>query len=1087
MFLPETGRKWGSAKSVVLAEPVLAGREREFEELQRHLDLALEGNGATVFVSGEAGSGKTRLANEFLNVVKKKGVTVLAGWCLSNAAVPYFPFVEAFEPYLSSIEAGTAQQLGLKSWLMGSSWSGGREKDESLTPQVWRDQTFAAITKELLLMSTNRPTILFIDDIHWADSASLSLLHYISRAVSSERILVLATFRSEELTAPAEGQVHPLTETLRLMGREDLFKEIKLTNLDLNNVGRVAESMLGGSVHPEFIEKLARESRGNPLFIVESLRLLSEHGSLVQEQSQWRLSIDKLEIPTKVKDIILRRVSALKSDQRRVLDVASVVGDTFDPELLGAVLNQDSLQVLETLNAVSQSNSLVCCERNFFRFDHAKSREVLYEEIRLPLRIGYHARIAERIESKSQNAKPFPFSDLAYHYAQAENKEKAIKYSLEAGKDALGRFSNSEAIKHFTYILQAVSEATGYSDEKRTALEGLGDAYYGNCMFKDALKTFEQLGNNETGIIRLRAFRKAMDASFFEGNLTHLLDLTRKVGEYAADDRLESARVHMNIGRAFSNMGKMKEGLQEMEKAVQVFEEECSLPDTARALMGVAIIAVSDDQLEKAVLAVLHSIALYEELNDLRGQMDANNRAGQVFSICRFFEESWRKFAKAIEIGEKIGDYNRMAEASAFSSLLLEYGGDLEGAVSRSLKAAEQVKKTDSEVTQGIVYSALTRQYAKLEDLNHAEKYFNKLVELPREVLLNGMTSYPLSKAVFLATKNQWKEVNAFFEESLRMLKIHDNPSMEIVTRMNYSWALNKQERTVEAKAQIEEAQRKIEKLEKRFQHSIIHAAIIAPTEVEVDKEYNIRLDIVNIGKKPGKLVRVKELIPPESKDIALPGYYHSQNSLFSLKEKILGPLQVEPVKLSVLATGTGVFHLSPQVIYVDDMGETRTCKPNSVTITVKTKKSKIERETAPTTVPSSQPLAEDANFKKPQPQTFADTQSKFEFKTEDAQKTFDFLKKAFAEDYMRRRIALEQAGWRTLNEIVKEGKLSTYRVYGKGRGGAALAELEHRGVVETRIFLGERGRGGKIMKARICYEKEPIKREIDRLVAKGV
>ena len=141
--------------------------------------------------------------------------------------------------------------------------------------------------------------------------------------------------------------------------------------------------------------------------------------------------------------------------------------------------------------------------------------------------------------------------------------------------------------------------------------------YYGNCMFKNALKTFEQLGNTETGITRLRAFRKAMDAAFFMGNLSHLLELTQKMGEYAGDHRLENARIHMNLGRAFSNMGKNNEGLKEMEKALQVFEEECSLPDAARALMGVAIIAVSNDQLEKACVAAVRSVALYEELNDL--------------------------------------------------------------------------------------------------------------------------------------------------------------------------------------------------------------------------------------------------------------------------------------------------------------------------------------------------------------------------------------------------------------------------------------------------------------------------------------
>ena len=208
-----------------------------------------------------------------------------------------------------------------------------------------------------------KPTILFIEDMHWADSASLALLHYISRAVASERVLVLATFRSEELSPDAEGHPHPLVEALRLMRREDLFKEIKLPNLNQNSVSALAENMIGESLSPKFAEKLAEESRGNPLFVVESLRMLSEHGSLVQEHGQWRLSVDELGMPTKIKDIILRRVGALKLNQRRVLDLASVIGEKFNVELLGAVLGQDSLEVLETLNSVAQSSSLVVMRR----------------------------------------------------------------------------------------------------------------------------------------------------------------------------------------------------------------------------------------------------------------------------------------------------------------------------------------------------------------------------------------------------------------------------------------------------------------------------------------------------------------------------------------------------------------------------------------------------------------------------------------------------------------------------------------------------------------------------------------------------
>ena len=294
-------------KSTLLVEPIFVGRELELKELQTYLSSAIKGKGNTVFISGEAGTGKTRIINEFLKTAKEKKIALLSGWCLSNAAVPYFPFIQAFDSYLSQGEEKSeslgSQELGMKAWLTG------RDNQETITPQTWKDQAFAAITKELILISKSKPTVLVLEDIQWADSASILLLQYISRAIGSEKILVLATFRSEELNVDAEGHVHPLAEVLKLMRREDLFKETKLTSLSQLNVKAIAENMLGGRVHPELIGKLDRESQGNPLFIVESLRMLHEHSNLVKEQDQWNLSVDNLGIPLKVKDIILRRLA----------------------------------------------------------------------------------------------------------------------------------------------------------------------------------------------------------------------------------------------------------------------------------------------------------------------------------------------------------------------------------------------------------------------------------------------------------------------------------------------------------------------------------------------------------------------------------------------------------------------------------------------------------------------------------------------------------------------------------------------------------------------------------------------------------
>lgn len=348
-----------------IAEPILVGRERELAQLQHFLDSAVTGEGATVFVSGEAGSGKTRITHEFLFSAKDKA-QVLSGWCLNNAPVPFFPFIEAFESFLAESESDRlviSERSGL-SWLMAST----QTIEKGLSPETAKDQKFAALAKELLNMSTAKPLILFIDDLHWADSASLSLIQYLSRLVKSEKILVLATFRSEELNCSAEGFANPLQDTLRLMGREDLFFQINLPNLNRSDVSRIAQGMLGGKVNEALVNWITNESQGNPLFVIESLKLLFENGSLKKESGEWELKVDHPSIPLKIKDIILRRLSNLKANQRRTLDVASVIGDKFYPQLLGSILEVDSLAVLEMLNSIALSKSLVSVEGDYYRF-----------------------------------------------------------------------------------------------------------------------------------------------------------------------------------------------------------------------------------------------------------------------------------------------------------------------------------------------------------------------------------------------------------------------------------------------------------------------------------------------------------------------------------------------------------------------------------------------------------------------------------------------------------------------------------------------------------------------------------------------
>jgi len=1044
--------------SNLLAEPVLVGRERELEELQKYLNSAFEGKGKTVFVSAEAGIGKTRLIHEFLDSARReKNITVLTGWCLLNAGVPYFPFIEAFTSYYSSLgDKSETEELELNSWLKEPPKPNLTGKLEYLSPQALKDQTFVAFSKTIHSIASQGLVILFIDDIHWADSASLALIHYLARAVNnSEKVLVLATFRTEELTSDFEGYPHQLVQTLSMMRREDLFIEIKLSGLNQACVSKMAESMLGGSLQQGLAEKLAIKSEGNPLFVVESLRMLHEQEDLVQENNEWHLAVEEIEIPSKMRDIIIQRLARLNKAQRRNLDAASVIGDEFEVGLLSAVLDQDSLDVLETLNAVAQSSAIICVDEDRLRFDHARSREVIYEAIAKPLRQGYHNRVAEKLEG-SRSA-TLPLSDLAYHYEQAGNKKKAVKYALAAGQNELARWSNAEAIRHFTYVLQIVGQDSELAEDRTSALEGLGDAFYASSMFQKATKTFEELGDTaEVSVVKLRAFRKAVESAFQQGDPLCMLGLVKKAEPYAAANRLENARVLHCRSRA--HLLQMNPSyIKDLEDALQVFEEEYSLWDVAWALMGAGNFHVAWQGKEHQGLAeALRSVALFDELGDFNSQMETLFILGFDFIVCQLYSEALDVYAKIIAINEKMkmGDYLHACNAYAWAGVLFSfYENDLEKGLSYNLKALELSRKTDSPVTQGVVYSNLVRAYALLGDVAHAEEYFEKLLELPQAIFNFTTVNGEFTKAVFLAAKGQWK----IFEELFEKLKGSHVPGWSQSAEWYYAWVLERQGRFEEARAQREKLKKNRREAEERFEHVSIQASFMVRRHGTVGEEVEMRLDIVNVAHNPGMLTKVEGLMPLGSKIVSFPSFCSIANSTINMNHKKINSFQVETIKLKSIFTKAGVYELEPCLFYVNDLNGTTACKIKPITLTLQFS-------------PSEYKMKESVGL----------SEGRLNFKSEAAEKAFNFLVKAFEEDYTTRRITLEKCGWRTLMEIARNAQITTYSMYGRyRRGGEALSELGRLGIVESRFFLGERGRSGRVLKIRIAYEKEYVRKPL--------
>ena len=1072
-------------KRLGLSNPVLVGRNNELNALNETLNSVLKTNGQTIFISGEAGSGKTRLVNEFIEVARKKEINVLLGWCLSNVGVPYFPFIEAFSPVypnmeelLSTMPMVNGQIDGLRSF-QNSAYAG-----EVKSPQVWMDLTFASVAKELLNLSTRKPVLLVLEDIHWADSASLGLLHYISRFVSSERILVLATFRSEGLRYDLEGQPSSLVETLRAMGREDLYREIKLPSLNAYEVGLLASSMLGGQIQPSFLENLSTESHGNALFVVESLRTLMSEGCLIQENGEWRPSTDKLRIPSKVKDLILQRVSGLKLKQRKILDVASVLGEKFDYRLIASVLSQEQIQILEKLNSIAKTTSLIKFEDNSYSFDHAKSREIIYDELPLPLKTGYHLMIAERLETLSKIDKKSEVSDLAYHYEKAGNSSKTFVYSLQAGKEALAKFSNLEAKKYFLHVLNIADEKEEYCNDRISAIEGLGDAFLATGEFSEALNRFQQLMNSaNVGVVKLRALRKAMVSARFLGNFDLSLELSKDAENLKGVNRLEYARVLLNKGAALGSFGNTKEALVCLEKAIIEFEEANSLADLAQGLNESASLYQTEGYPEKAVATAKRAVALNEEIGDLRGQVDAYFYAGQVFFNYRLFEEAFACFDKSFKIGEKISYNNRASWAALYSAIALDILGELESAISKNLLAVKYAEKTDSHYSQSQSWANLLALYSKIGDIENADRCYSKIKQLfPDESKAGSKLGYAAmvkAEALFFAAKKDWVKSNLLFDLSLDLLKgALFAKTFEAIMRMDYALTLDNQGRSKDAYIQRAKAMMLTEKIDGQFREFRVETALLVKKENVVGEEFDCRLDFVNVSRIKGVLVRIDNVIQSNFDFCNLSAGYVLTKGTLDLKKQPIEPFQTITIKFSLQANKEGNYILSPELFYEDQTKNTKMHKFKPVSIKI----NPAPKSTEDKSEKLFQVVSTEKQFVPSQ-----DLVVEFEFKGEHSSKVFDFLVGSFVEDYMRLRLPIEKSGWRTLMSAIKRTKVPASAVYGrKGRLGKAIGELQHRGLVETRFFPGERGRGGNIMKLRICYEKEPVKRQIDLKVARN-
>ncbi len=458
----------------------LIGREAELAEAHMCWQRAMAGEGQVLLISGEPGVGKTRFMREFVTQIKDSGATALSGECYAEGGAPYAPVAQIIEKSFS--QAPTLPDA-LPPYVLAELLAiapGLRARLASAAPdplagsQTEREGIYESVIELCARMSARTPLLLVVEDVHWADPATLFLLRHLARRSrfglqkNRLRLMIVLTHREVELDDAAS-----LNEVLLDLNRERLATGIKLTRLTKDRTRDMLSVMFAEEITPEFVEGIFRRTEGNPFFVEELCKGLIDAGDLTYADGRWsRPSLNEIEIPKSLRLAIQTRVGRLPAPAQQALGLAAIIGREFDFETLLHSGDQDEELLIESLEAAARAQLIEAVKgkgTETYSFVHALIPTTLYEGISGRRQRRAHERVANAIETLV----PDDFEALAHHFAAAHQTEKAVEYSRRAAARAEAVYAHDTAIVHLRVALDLAGARQ--PELRRELLERLAD------------------------------------------------------------------------------------------------------------------------------------------------------------------------------------------------------------------------------------------------------------------------------------------------------------------------------------------------------------------------------------------------------------------------------------------------------------------------------------------------------------------------------------------------------------------------------------------------------------------------------------
>ncbi len=670
---------------------IIVGRDREITWLSEKLGEALMSRGSTIFISGEAGIGKTTLVNHAISEAVSRGFLVMRGRAYYSAAEPYMPINDALKDHIGDLrDLITPGEL-----------------QDGKGLEARRASLFHGVTERVMALSKKFPLLIFLDDIHWMDSSSLKLLHYMAEHLRGERVVIILTYRPEDATKE-------MREVMWRMSRDGLVQELKLRPLTRDETVELVRIITGSEENAEWIY---RKTGGNPLFIKELLNQISSQGipSAMSEEDMPRIILD----------LTRERMSKLGEEEREMLKIASLIGDHVEVRLLARVSGRDEFEIIDIGERAMKAGIWTEDEMGEgFAFKHSIMRDGISTMIS-PLKRRYiHRKIAKALEEMYGEER---YPEVARHYLESGDVEKAYDAFMKAGERAEKLYAYEEAIRLYNEALKI----------KKTPelLERLGHAHGVFGEYDEARKyLWEALKLVNEPEMKKRILGHLAKTFGNQGDFKKALKYIDAALSVDDSETAETARLFGLKGWIITKSGRYQEALEYLNRERDIAEKIGDIYTLALAHEHLGILHYRLGEYEEAIGHLERALEMSRDLGDKFLELASLNNLGIVYDEMGNTSEAIRYYETAAKMAERIGDRYTLSALLNNLSVAYQDRGDLKTALKYLEKALDMSRSLGDQFGIALVYENLASVHLEMGNLDEALKNGIKALQIGKDI-----------------------------------------------------------------------------------------------------------------------------------------------------------------------------------------------------------------------------------------------------------------------------------------------------------------------------------------------------------------